>query len=181
MWPRSSFWCGIVQNQPIGRLPAPSPFPSRWTTHCLLADHRFEKKVHLQRNAFCHSFGDPNPKHVILKSYPWVRGSNGQKMAPKNGQNWLKKLPWGCKSPPKWPVFYFLFSSLFLSDRSKWDFWGGQKRHLPGTFSSTALYVRYFSKTNSLPGTMLKPKGRFYIFNIIDLLLLNSNQAFFFG
>ena len=31
------------------------------------------------------------------------------------------------KLASEWPVFHFLFSSLFLSDRSKWDFWGGQK------------------------------------------------------
>ena len=38
-----------------------------------------------------------------------------------------KKIPWGWVSPQNGHFWDSLFSSLFFSDRSKWDFWGGRK------------------------------------------------------
>ena len=39
-----------------------------------------------------------------------------------------KKIPWGWVSPQNGHFWDSLFSSLFFSDRSKWDFWGSRKR-----------------------------------------------------
>ena len=38
-----------------------------------------------------------------------------------------KKIPWGWVSPQNGHFWGSMFCSLFFSDRSKWDFWGGQK------------------------------------------------------
>ena len=37
-------------------------------------------------------------------------------------------FPWGCIPPQNGHFWGSLFSSLFFSDRSKWDFWGSRKR-----------------------------------------------------
>ena len=45
----------------------------------------------------------------------------------ENGKKLLQKFPWGCQSPQNGHFWGSMFCSLFFSDRSKWDFWGGQK------------------------------------------------------